>query len=63
MILCCDYRVRNEFPAGAVVFRDARVWHRGVPNESDEPRPNMVRKIWPIFLAFYAHSRPFWCRY
>lgn len=27
-----------EIPAGAVCFRDPRMWHRGVPNHSDLPR-------------------------
>ena len=29
---------RMEIPAGAVCFRDPRMWHRGVPNSSDRPR-------------------------
>lgn len=29
---------RMEIPAGAVCFRDPRMWHRGVPNQSDLPR-------------------------
>ena len=29
---------RMEIPAGAVCFRDPRMWHRGVPNLSDLPR-------------------------
>ena len=29
---------RMEIPAGAVCFRDPRMWHRGVPNPSDRPR-------------------------
>ena len=29
---------RMEIPAGAVCFRDPRMWHRGVPNHSDRPR-------------------------
>lgn len=33
---------RNCFPRGAAVFRDARIWHRGVPNHSMLPRPNIV---------------------
>jgi hypothetical protein len=32
----------NAFPFGAVSFRDARIWHRGVPNRSPRPRPNVV---------------------
>ena len=30
---------RMEMPAGAVCFRDPRMWHRGVPNVSDGARP------------------------
>ena len=26
-------------PAGSLLIRDARMWHRGTPNVSDEPRP------------------------
>lgn len=31
-----------EIPAGAVCFRDPRMWHRGVPNHSDKPRAMMA---------------------
>jgi len=31
-----------EIPAGAVCFRDPRMWHRGVPNPSDKPRAMMA---------------------
>jgi len=34
--------VHNVYPHGAVVFRDARIWHRGVLNHSMHPRPNIV---------------------
>ena len=30
---------RMEIPAGAICFRDPRMWHRGVPNESNQVRP------------------------
>jgi hypothetical protein len=30
---------RMEIPAGGVCFRDPRMWHRGIPNPSNEPRP------------------------
>ena len=30
---------RMEIPAGGVCFRDPRMWHRGIPNPSTEPRP------------------------
>lgn len=29
-------------PAGSVVIRDIRMWHRGTPNRSKEPRPMMA---------------------
>lgn len=29
-------------PKGAVAFRDARLWHRGLPNYSSRPRPMIV---------------------
>ena len=29
-------------PAGSLLIRDARMWHRGTPNVSDEPRPNIA---------------------
>ena len=31
--------IRLEIPAGAVGFRDSRLFHRGVPNSGDTPRP------------------------
>lgn len=30
---------RMEIPAGGVCFRDPRMWHRGISNPSDTPRP------------------------
>lgn len=33
---------RMEVPAGGVCFRDPRMWHRGVPNNSDVPRPMLA---------------------
>ncbi|WP_274362048.1 phytanoyl-CoA dioxygenase family protein [Paenibacillus thermotolerans] len=29
-------------PAGSIVIRDMRTWHRGTPNRSNAPRPNMA---------------------
>jgi ectoine hydroxylase-related dioxygenase (phytanoyl-CoA dioxygenase family) len=29
-------------PAGAILIRDLRMWHRGTPNRSSEPRPNLA---------------------
>ena len=30
--------IRMSIPRGSVALRDWRVWHRGVSNESDQPR-------------------------
>ena len=30
---------RMEIPAGGICFRDPRMWHRGMPNTSDQVRP------------------------
>jgi len=29
-------------PAGSLLVRDSRMWHRGTPNRSSEPRPNFT---------------------
>lgn len=29
-------------PAGSLIIRDLRMWHRGTPNRSTAPRPNMA---------------------
>ena len=29
-------------PAGSLLIRDARMWHRGTPNRADAPRPNIA---------------------
>ena len=50
--------IRMSIPRGSVALRDWRVWHRGVSNESDQPRhmlgvsylSNDVRGE-PLFLA------------
>jgi ectoine hydroxylase-related dioxygenase (phytanoyl-CoA dioxygenase family) len=34
--------VRVTMPAGSVLLRDLRMWHRGTPNPSDQARPNMA---------------------
>ncbi|MGH8239688.1 MAG: phytanoyl-CoA dioxygenase family protein [Steroidobacteraceae bacterium] len=33
---------RVLMPAGSVLIRDSRMWHRGTPNRSNEPRPNLA---------------------
>ncbi len=34
--------VRVTMPAGSVLLRDLRMWHRGTPNHADHARPNMA---------------------
>ncbi len=33
---------RCIMPRGSLLIRDIRMWHRGTPNRSDAPRPNMA---------------------
>lgn len=33
---------RVLMPAGSLLIRDARLWHRGTPNRSGAPRPNLA---------------------
>lgn len=34
--------IHCEMPAGSILLRDGRMWHRGVPNTSNAPRPNIA---------------------
>lgn len=34
--------IRANMPAGSLLLRDLRLWHRGVPNRSAEPRPMLA---------------------
>ena len=34
-------------PSGSVLIRDMRLWHRGMPNRSDRPRPMIAMIHWP----------------
>ena len=34
--------VRFTVPAGTAILRDTRIWHRGSPNRSSEPRPMLA---------------------
>ncbi len=34
--------LRTNIPAGSLVLRDLRVWHRGMPNHSDKARPMLA---------------------
>lgn len=36
------YSEKVLMPAGSVVVRDIRMWHRGTPNKSDAARPNIA---------------------
>jgi hypothetical protein len=31
-----------QMPAGSLLLRDMRMWHRGTPNRSDAARPNLA---------------------
>jgi ectoine hydroxylase-related dioxygenase (phytanoyl-CoA dioxygenase family) len=33
---------RVLMPAGSILIRDSRMWHRGTPNRSNAPRPNFT---------------------
>ena len=48
-----EERLRDEHrprqptvPAGSVLIRDMRLWHRGMPNLSDQPRPMIAMIHW-----------------
>ncbi len=45
--------VRVLMPAGSIVIRDSRMWHRGTPNRSSEPRPNFTL----IYSRFWLKLR------
>ena len=34
--------MKVHMPAGSILIRDVRMWHRGTPNHSDEIRPNLA---------------------
>lgn len=40
--------IHIEMPAGSIALRDLRMWHRGTPNRSSEPRPM-------IALVYFRH--------
>jgi ectoine hydroxylase-related dioxygenase (phytanoyl-CoA dioxygenase family) len=53
-------------PAGSLLIRDSRMWHRGTPNRSNAPRPNFTAiysRFWlklryrPIPIAQAAYDR------
>lgn len=42
-------------PAGIALLRDPRVWHRGSPNTSDEPRPMLAINYTRDWYRFALH--------
>lgn len=46
---------RTNVPVGSLVIRDLRMWHRGMPNESDEVR-TMLAIVYQ--RSWLAHGRP-----
>jgi ectoine hydroxylase-related dioxygenase (phytanoyl-CoA dioxygenase family) len=36
------HSIKGLMPAGSIMIRDDRMWHRGTPNHSDKPRPNIA---------------------
>ncbi len=44
---------RVTMPAGSLLIRDSRMWHRGTPNHSDGPRPNFTL----IYSRFWLKLR------
>ncbi len=45
--------LRVLMPAGSIVIRDSRMWHRGTPNRSTAPRPNFTM----IYSRFWLRLR------
>jgi Phytanoyl-CoA dioxygenase (PhyH) len=44
---------RLTMPAGSLLIRDSRMWHRGTPNRSDAPRPNFAL----VYSRFWLRLR------
>jgi len=44
---------RVLMPAGSLMIRDSRMWHRGTPNRSNAPRPNFTL----IYSRFWLKLR------
>jgi ectoine hydroxylase-related dioxygenase (phytanoyl-CoA dioxygenase family) len=36
------HSIKGLMTAGSIMIRDDRMWHRGTPNHSDKPRPNIA---------------------
>jgi ectoine hydroxylase-related dioxygenase (phytanoyl-CoA dioxygenase family) len=45
--------LRVLMPAGSLLIRDSRMWHRGTPNRSTAPRPNFTL----IYSRFWLRLR------
>lgn len=48
-------------PAGSLMVRDTRMWHRGSPNRSDHARPNLAfvyNRSWYRFEGEAGHTPP-----
>jgi ectoine hydroxylase-related dioxygenase (phytanoyl-CoA dioxygenase family) len=43
--------MKVHMPAGSILIRDARMWHRGTPNRGNEPRPNIA-----LIYSAYGHD-------
>lgn len=43
--------IKGLMPAGSILIRDDRLWHRGTPNKSDQPRPNIAMIYTPADRA------------
>lgn len=39
--------LQPRVPAGSVLIRDMRLWHRGMPNHTEQPRPMIAMIHWP----------------
>ena len=39
--------LQPSIPAGSVLIRDMRLWHRGMPNHSEQARPMIAMIHWP----------------
>ncbi len=55
---------RANLPAGSILLRDPRMWHRGTPNRSQTPRPHLalvyVRSWYRFEQQVPALSRAAW---
>jgi hypothetical protein len=49
---------RVLMPAGSVLIRDSRMWHRGTPNRSSAPRPNFTLIYSRFWLKLRYRSIP-----